>query len=103
MELDEKLEIGQWVQSWGASRIIDKCIGFIEFSEKDIHFVRFVKNNKGERIHRGSWVDAEDLIGLEPILAVEDIKTLIDMAIDMKDKEWFEELINSLKPQVMPW
>lgn len=102
MELEEKLTVGQWVQAFGTMRVIDKCIGFIELSEKDIYFVRFVKNSKGEPIHRGAWVDREDLIELEST-SFEDIKDLIDMALDRKDKEWFQELTNSLKPQVMPW
>lgn len=106
MEKEELLEVGQWVQLTGVFRIINGHIGFVEaYSDKhEMYYVRFVKTSDGVPIkEKGYWVENENLVSLDAWPHLDDITELINMALDMGDKGWFEELTNMLKPQEMPW
>lgn len=106
MEQEELFENGQWVQIVGAFRIINGYVGFVEtYNPKhNMYHVRFVRNKKGDLFaEKAGWVEQENLAPLDSRIHIDDFNELINMALDMGDEKWFEELSNMLKPQAMPW
>jgi hypothetical protein len=100
---EEKLKIGEWVKVIDHD-YLEGYVGFItDFDLVDGYRIRITKNRKGEALKKGhKWVDEDSIIPLSVRKDEDDILALIDLALDMNDEEWFQELTSQL-PKELPW
>ncbi len=96
-------EVGEWIQG----RTVDGEFihGYVETmgTQQDLVRVRIVQSDNKRAIGRiialrSSWLKQAPVVN--PLDDIENLKSLIDLALATSDKAWFEELagrINSLK------
>jgi hypothetical protein len=84
-----KFKIGDWVivDDYG-----EEAVGYIVEDDFDIFVVQGVRPEKFRR----SYFKREMRL-LEPYLSDEDINTMIDLALDLMDEVWFNELVTRNK------
>jgi hypothetical protein len=93
------VQVGDWVKvkMWGYY-----LIGFVEYVWKEsiqITKVFRVEDGKVQRIsQRHGTYDPSQVEPLPCDIHPDDIGTLIDIALDTKDEEWFRELTERVKP-----
>ncbi|MEH7249202.1 IDEAL domain-containing protein [Neobacillus niacini] len=97
MELTgERFATGDWVIIGGG--FSKGWTGYIlkyDF-EDDRYKVRLTSTDRGKTIDIGKWFDPEDLMLGKKLITEQEIRTLIDLALDTNDKEWFKELSSKL-------
>lgn len=97
-----KVKIGQWVN------IIDRKYRLYEGYVVSIHpsqdscVVKIIRGEKGTLARGKQVIEMDMLEPMDDFLEEEDLMILIDMALDLGDKEWFQELTNQL-PVEMSW
>jgi hypothetical protein len=92
------VQVGDWVRvrRWGYY-----MIGFVEYIWKNsIQITNVLRIENGEMQKIGQQPGTYDPSQVEPLpcdIHPDDIGTLIDIALDTRDKEWFEELMRRWK------
>jgi hypothetical protein len=94
---DKKLSIGDWVEI--VDSVLSGCKGFILSISPEANAlkIQITRNSKGQGITGKTWLDFSQVIPYS-IDHLEDdaLHQLIDMTLDMKDEEWFNELTEKL-------
>jgi hypothetical protein len=96
----EKFQIGDWVYydgneiSW-----LYGAVGFVTIAGEVKCAVEFVKDNQGNRIRTEKFIPVKDLIKSKTTspLSEEEIKALIDIALDTRDFEWAKQLMEQFE------
>ena len=86
------LKVGDWI--FDAGYKLGTVAGFFEHGSVKIHQF-FIVNEKPSI--RTQFVDL-DTLKKAPVIV--DIETLVDMALDMKDEEWFYQLTRKGEQQI---
>jgi hypothetical protein len=88
---------GDWIKIVN-HRFLEGCTGFVsKYSDLDDEYKIIVtKNAKGKQIKGSVWLDEDNLLLFGEHQEEEDILSMIDLALDLNDKEWFEELTKQL-------
>ncbi|MCM3573308.1 IDEAL domain-containing protein [Mesobacillus subterraneus] len=91
------LMVGDWVKIVGHS-MLNNFAGFILKHDKNDERYRILitRDSRGNKTQGALWVDESQIVLYQTIRDEDDLFCLIDMALDMKDEEWFKELTNML-------
>lgn len=104
--METPLAEGVWVRVVLDSHFLNGIIGFIAAvdDEDKEYIVRFTKDRFGKTIKtRVSRLCDYDVVVPVPLeLEPDDLSSMIDLAIDTNDEEWFLELTSRL-PKELPW
>lgn len=93
MVTKEKLEIGSWIIIVGHP-FLTGCTGYITEEDKDVEEfrIRITKNKKGNHVRKYYlWINYDRVVP-DRFKDEDDLLALIDLAIDLNDKEWFLQL-----------
>lgn len=93
--VNNRISVGEWVVIDGGR--FQGWTGYItkyDF-EDDRYYVRLTLDSAGIAVNTGIWFDT-DRLTLKNSLIEDDLFPLIDLALDMNDKEWFLELTSQL-------
>lgn len=94
--MDGLFKVGDWVTVDGG--FVQGFTGYIikcDFVD-DRCFVNLTSTENGDAINSGRWIDLDRLVPAKKF-EEEDLFTLIDMALAMKDAEWFNELTSQMQ------
>jgi hypothetical protein len=95
----KNLKVGDWVYYAGDNERLEGALGFI-VQGTGFHFnVEFIQDYKGKRIKRQRYCHVEELIPASVIQPPNEtqLETLINLALDTGDKDWFMELTEQYK------
>lgn len=95
--VNDLIGVGEWVIIAGGR--FHRWVGYItkyDF-EDDRYYVRLTIDSAGVVVNTGIWFDTDRLLTFEASLEKDDLLALIDLALDMNDKEWFLELSSQLE------
>lgn len=89
--------LGDWVKIVGHS-MLTGCVGFVLKRDKyeDHYRVLVTRDSNGNKTRGAIWVDESQLVLYGTCHEEDDLLFLIDVALDMKDEEWFKELTEQL-------
>lgn len=91
-ETEEKIKVGDWVM------IIDHRLtgytGYINKNdvEAEQYQIKVTKDKNGKNVNGRTWVEWDQVILTNELIDDVVLSALIDLALDMNDKEWFMEL-----------
>jgi len=88
---------GEWVKIVGHS-MLNGFVGFVLKHDKQDGRYRLLitRDSRGHKTRGALWVDESQLVLYGTCHEEEDLLFLIDLALDMKDEEWFKELTEQL-------
>jgi uncharacterized protein YpiB (UPF0302 family) len=98
----ERLNVGDWVYYVGAEYDhLDGALGFIVDVERTCYLVEFTQTYNGDPIRTQKYVELDDVIPAEKPeetpMTEYSLQTLIDLALQTRDHEWFKELSEQYK------
>ena len=80
------------------------AVGIVTHIQMGKARVLFIRSGKGNKIAESIVVRTSILSNINDLaLDEDDIHTLIDMALDTNDKEWFLELTDRLPKELVGW
>jgi hypothetical protein len=79
--------LGVWVKEQSTGRI-----GITTSKDDDKYFVKFLKDDKDNFIKACGWIDKSNIKFAPMDIRREDVKAMIDLALDTKDFMWFKDL-----------
>lgn len=94
--VEETLKPGDWVE------IVDHHLagysGFIlRYSiAENTYKVKITKDSKGKQLLKALWFDVDQVVTVHHSTDEEDIMSLVELALQTNDKEWFMELTAQL-------
>ena len=94
----QEFKIGDWVL-FAYNNRFSGYVGFInKFDSNDNEYRVFItRDPDGKPVKGGIWADSSNLIYYNNAsLDEDDLWSLIDVAIDLKDRDWFLELTAKL-------
>lgn len=100
--IEQRFEEGEWVQIVNCR--LSGYSGYIlrYDPEDDSYKLMITKDPKGKPIVKSHWINADYVAPWKAIRAENDLNALIDLALDIGDKEWFLELTAQL-PEELPF
>lgn len=93
---------GDWVE------VVDTrlrgCTGYIlnGLLDEEGYKVKLTADQRGNHIEAVIWIGREDLAPCVHLIDDDDLLTLIDLALETNDKQWFLELTEQL-PEELPF
>jgi hypothetical protein len=97
-EIEPKVKAGDWVCIIN-HRSKNGFLGFISKIDRESEGYQIIitKDRKGRKTpNLLIWVDLEQLVPILEYKDEDDLLALIDLALDLNDKEWFMELTEQL-------
>jgi uncharacterized protein YpiB (UPF0302 family) len=94
------LQEGDWVIILYRPRVVGYITGVSQLREQ--YRIKVVRTFLGKKIEAEYWFDFNEVIPYKNTLEEDDLLQMIDLALDIKDEQWFKELQERL-PQDLPW
>lgn len=93
----QNVVVGDWVKIVGHS-MLNGFVGFVLNHDKSDQRFRILitRDSRGNKTKGALWVDESQLVSYITKRDEDDLLFLIDLALDMKDEEWFKELASKL-------
>lgn len=91
------ISVGSWIRIV-EHRLLRGYVGFVLKQDKDDERFRVLitRDSKGDKTHGALWVHEDQVVPYRTSRDEDDLLLLIDMALDMKDENWFKELTDKL-------